>query len=121
MTHLIYGDGRIKTNKGKTEGRPCLTLLDTGITRMCGTTSNEGPTTEPQENFDVIISFRNIESARVLQDMLNELVAEWARELSPKVDAIPVAPTPETECAIAALHRYESDYKADIDYGPAMP
>lgn len=92
MTHLIYGDGRIKTNKGKVEGRPCLTMRDTGKTLPVGATSNEGPTTEPQENFDVVISFRNIEGARLLQDMLNELVAEWSREASPKVDEIPIAP-----------------------------
>lgn len=87
-THIIYGDGRIKTNKGKVEGRPCLTMRDTGKTLAVGTTSLEGPTTEPQENFDVIISFRNIEGARLLQDMLNELVAEWSREASPKVESL---------------------------------
>lgn len=87
-THLIYGDGRIKTNKGKVEGRPCLTMRDTGKTLPVGTTSLEGPTTEPQENFDLIISFRNIEGARLLQDMLNELVAEWSREVSEKVESL---------------------------------
>lgn len=87
-THIIYGDGRIKTNKGKVEGRPCLTMRDTGKTLPVGTTSLEGPITEPQENFDVIISFRNMEGARLLQDMLNELVAEWSREVSQKIESL---------------------------------
>jgi hypothetical protein len=88
MTHLIYGDGRIKTNTGEVEGRKCLTMRDTGKPLEVGTTSNEGATTEPQENFDVVISFRNIEGARLLQDMLNELVCQWSRESSPKVEAL---------------------------------
>ena len=88
MTHLIYGYGRIKTNTGEVEGRKCLTMRDTGKPLEVGTTSNEGSTTEPQENFDVVISFRNIEGARLLQDMLNELVCQWSREASPKVEAL---------------------------------
>lgn len=88
MTHLIYGDGRIKTNTGIVEGRKCLTMRDTGKSLKVGTTSYEGPTTEPQESFDVVISFRNLEGARLLQDMLNELVCEWSREVSPKVENI---------------------------------
>lgn len=86
--HLMYGRGQIKTNKGKVGGRPCLTLRDTGNPLPVGTTSNEGAKQEPQEAFDVILSFENIEGARVLQDMLNELIAEYSRELSPKMDAI---------------------------------
>lgn len=88
MTHIIYGDGKIKTNKGTVEGRKCLTMRDTGKVLPVGATSEEGPSTEPQESFDVIISFRNMEGARLLQDMLNELVAEWSREISPKVESI---------------------------------
>ena len=88
MIHLIYGDGKIKTNTGTVEDRRCLTMKDTGKPTAVGTTSLEGPATEPQENFDVVISFRNIEGARLLQDMLSELVCEWSRELSPKVESI---------------------------------
>ncbi len=59
-------------------------MRDTGKPLEVGTISNEGATTDPQENFDVVISFRNIEGARLLQDMLNELVCQWSRESSPK-------------------------------------
>ncbi len=88
MTHIIYGDGKIKTNIGMVEDRRCLTMKDTGKPRVVGTTSLEGQSTDPQENFDVIISFRTIEGARLLQDMLSELVCKWSREISPKVESI---------------------------------
>jgi hypothetical protein len=88
MTHLIYGDGRIETNTGTVEGRKCLTMRDTGKPLEVGTTSLEGATTEPQETFDVILSFQSIEGARLLQDMLNELICEWSREASPKIESI---------------------------------
>lgn len=88
MTHLIYGDGRIKTNTGVVDGRKCLTMLDTGKPREVGTTSLEGPSVEHQDSFDVVLSFKNIEGARLLQDMLNELVCEWSRGASPKVDKL---------------------------------
>lgn len=88
MKHLTYGEGRIKTNKGSWQGLKCLTLLDTGVARDVGTTSNEGPSLDDPSCFDVILSFKNIEGARLLQDMLNELVCEWSREESPKVDSL---------------------------------
>lgn len=89
MKHIKCGDGRIKTGTGHIEGRPCLTMVDTKIPRAVGTTSTEGPSKESQNAFDVIISFKNIESARLLQDMLNELVCRWSREESPKVEESP--------------------------------
>lgn len=88
MKHLIYGDGKIQTAHGKVDGLRCITMQERSTALPVGATSLEGPSTVPREKFDVILSFRNIEGARLLQDMLNELVCEWSRDNSVKVDAL---------------------------------
>ena len=85
MTHLIYGEGRIYTNHGRLDGDRCLMLRDTKITRPVGATLEGQGQSEPRENFDVIISFKNLEGARLLQDQLNAMVCAWSEDLSLKV------------------------------------
>lgn len=87
-TKIEYGKGRIYTNSGKVDGVRCLILKDTGVERIVGTTQTATPPPMPQDEFDVLITFQNIESARLLQDILNELVCEWARDISPKEETL---------------------------------
>lgn len=86
MLKLIYGDGRIHTQQGNIEGEgKCLTITDTGVPKPIGSTLKEWPESTPQEGHDVLIVFKNLESARTLQDEINELCAIWSREINPKV------------------------------------
>lgn len=85
MIQLIYGDGRIETNHGTMDGQRCLMMRDTGIERVVGTTAEGVPDPEDRENFDIILSFKNIAGARLLQDILGEMLALWSREVSPKI------------------------------------
>lgn len=85
MTHLTYGEGRIYTNHGMMDGDRCLMLRDTKKERPVGATFDGEESPEPRENFDVILSFRNIEGARLLQDQLNDMICKWSKELSVKV------------------------------------
>ncbi len=87
MIKLTYGEGKIKTQQGHIEGEgKCLTLTETGIARPVGATELIYPPSIPQDEHDVVIVFKTLESARVLQDQLNELISIWAREESIKVE-----------------------------------
>lgn len=86
MTKLIYGDGKVMTQQGVIEGEgKCLTITDTGIVRPVGSTQKEYPPQVAQEAHDVVLVFKTLESARTLQDEINELCAVWSREENPKV------------------------------------
>lgn len=79
---LMYGDGRIITQQGESEGIKCLMLRQTENPKPVGHVDPMDETPVPQEECDVILFFRNIEGARTLQDELNELIAIWSRESS---------------------------------------
>ena len=86
MIKLTYGNGTIQTQQGSIEGvGKCLTIKETGIEHPVGSTQKEYPPQVNQEEHDVILVFKSLESARTLQDEINELCACWSREISPKV------------------------------------
>jgi hypothetical protein len=78
----------------------------------------EWKTEEPKEAFDVFITFSNIESARVLQDTLNEIVCRWSRELSrpaqPLDGAAMTAPKTIPTSAVVCWG-YEDEIPEDVD------
>ncbi len=87
MIKLTYGEGKFKTQQGHIEGEgKCLTLTESDIVRPIGATELTYPPSIPQEDHDVVIVFKTLESARVLQDQLNELISIWAREESVKIE-----------------------------------
>jgi hypothetical protein len=86
MTKLIFGDGRVAVQQGSIEGEGhCLTITDTGTPKPVGSTQAVYPPQIRQEDHDVVLVFKSLESARVLQDEINELCAVWSRDQSPKV------------------------------------
>lgn len=88
MTKLTYGDGLIKTQQGSIEGEgKCVTIKKVEKPQPVGSTSTRLGGISPQDDFDVVLVFKTLESARTLQDELNEMISVWSREDSVKVDA----------------------------------
>lgn len=86
MIKLIFGNGKVMVQQGEIEGEgKCLTITDTGITHPVGSTQKEYPPQVNQEDHDVVLVFKTLQSARTLQDEINELCAVWSREENPKV------------------------------------
>lgn len=76
----------MQTQQGAIEGEgKCLTIKETGIAHPIGSTQKEYPPQVEQKDHDVVLVFKTLESARTLQDEINELCAVWSRELNPKV------------------------------------
>ena len=82
---ITMGDGRIKVNTGSSGEFRCLTFQPAKGQHPVGATSTEDAKTQDLDEFSAVIAFRNLDSARLVQDMLNELVCEWARDESVKV------------------------------------
>lgn len=81
-TKLIYGDGLLQTQQGKTaDGLRCITIRKKEIAQPIGSSPAQWEKLVPENQIDVILAFKNLESARTLQDELNELIAIWSREL----------------------------------------
>lgn len=79
---LIYGDGKIHTQQGVTaDGLKCLTLCQKVEALPINTAPKEWEKTTEESKLDCLLIFKNIKSARTLQDELNELIAIWSREL----------------------------------------
>lgn len=85
MTKIVFGEGRIKVNTGKQDGVHCLTMQRQKKKRPVGAVLDEPESVNPESDFDVVITFKNLQGARLLQDMLNEVVCTMAREAAPKV------------------------------------
>lgn len=64
---------------GRAFGEKALLFTDTGNEHRIGETSEDADSTEEAEAFDVILTFTSIESARILQDMINEMLCKWSR------------------------------------------
>ena len=81
MKRLIFGTGRILVERGVSDdGSRFIFLNDTGIDRPVGESNGVHPdavTPTELESHDVVLEFRSIESARVLQDKLNLMVSKW--------------------------------------------
>lgn len=74
------------TQQGHIEGEgKCLTITRMVESRPIGSQQEEWAKQSQQDEHDVVIVFKNIVAARVIQDELNELIAIWSRELSEKV------------------------------------
>ena len=84
MTKLEYGDGKLLTQQGITkEGHKCLTFRKWETGFPINSKPEHWQKVQDESAFDVVITFSNLESARVLQDELNELISVWSRELAP--------------------------------------
>lgn len=80
---LIYGDGKLQTQQGTTaDGTRCITITAHEQSRPINSTPEKWDKTVDESKIDCILAFKNIESARVLQDELCELIAKWSKEQS---------------------------------------
>lgn len=87
MTKLIFGNGTVQTQQGTIEGEgKCLTIKETGIAHPVGSTQAEYPRQVKQEDHDVVLVFKTLESARILQDEINELCAVWSIQQNPSFE-----------------------------------
>jgi len=77
---IEYGDGRIHTQQGRIEGYRCLTITKCEQAHPINSTPKEWDKETTEDKVDVLLIFKNIESARTLQDELNELIALWSKE-----------------------------------------
>lgn len=79
---IVYGDGTVWTQQGATaDGHKCLTVNIRNKPMPINSQPDTWPKTQEEDKIDCLIVFKNIESARTLQDELNELVSKWSREL----------------------------------------
>lgn len=77
---IEYGDGKIQTQQGRVEGYHCLTITKSEQAYPINSTPKEWDKQTTADKVDVLLVFKNIESARTLQDELNELIAVWSKE-----------------------------------------
>lgn len=77
---IEYGDGKIQTQQGRVEGHRCLTITKREQAQPINSTPKEWDKRTTEDKVDVLLVFKNIESARTLQDELNELIAVWSKE-----------------------------------------
>lgn len=83
---LIYGEGLLQTQQGKTgDGLKCITVTKREVPMPVNSTPEKWDKQVPEEKIDLIIAFKSIEAARTLQDELNELIAIWSKEQAPIV------------------------------------
>ena len=81
MKQLIFGTGRICVERGVGEdGARLIFLNDTGINHPVGQSNGFHPNSvrpTKLEDHEVVLEFKSIESARVLQDKINLMVSTW--------------------------------------------
>lgn len=80
-TKLTYGDGNLQTQQGRlANGNRCICITKHEQGRTIGYVPQEWEAVVDESAIDVILEFKNVESARTLQDELGELIAIWSRE-----------------------------------------
>ncbi len=78
---LTYGNGTIQTQQGNThEGLHCLCLTQRPYTMPVGSTPDKWEKSIDESKIDVILEFKTLASARVLQDELNDMISRWSKE-----------------------------------------
>lgn len=79
---LTYGNGLLQTQQRVTaQGFKCITITKLTVPAPINSRPDHWPAQVDESDVDVVLEFKNIESARTLQDELNELIARWSREL----------------------------------------
>ena len=79
MKKLTYGNGRLQTQQGTTaDGNKCLTIKEIEEAKPVGSTPKEWKEKTEEKDYAVILEFKTLEGARVLQDELNALLSQWS-------------------------------------------
>lgn len=80
-TKLTYGNGTLQTQQGRlANGNRCICITKHDQGRTIGYVPKEWDAVADESEIDVILEFKSVESARVLQDELGELIAIWSLE-----------------------------------------
>lgn len=58
-----------------------------------GSTPNQWEKVMDEDKIDVILAFKTLASARVLQDELNDMISRWSKEEGGTVDVPGMSPT----------------------------
>ena len=80
------GDGKVIVSWGMSTGDNLHTITLEGIDESYAVgdlVGNEGTTVDDSVR-NVFLKFKNIESARVVQDQLNEMICSWVRDSKTK-------------------------------------
>lgn len=77
---FVYGDGKIWTQQGDISGTRCLTIRRMEEAMPVGSVPSDWKKECTLAECDCVLAFKTIESARTLQDELNELIAKWSKE-----------------------------------------
>ena len=81
---LTFGDGLIQVQQGTTaENLRCLALTKLSKKYPVGSKPTTWAKEVDETQIDVVIAFKSVKSARVLQDELNELISVWSRDAAP--------------------------------------
>jgi hypothetical protein len=87
---LELGQGNVICSFGNTGGKKCLVFEITKNPHPVGTKRSdewfERTKTTTESEVDLLITFDNLESLRVLQDTVNELACKWVNETAPRVE-----------------------------------
>lgn len=86
---LTYGTGELWTQQGILDGDKCLVITKADKPHPINAHPKQWNPETKVEDCACILVFRNIESARTVQDELNELIARWSREIAPVVESYP--------------------------------
>ena len=85
---LTYGNGTLMTGHGHIDGTRCLYIQQSMIARPIGSCEPDVPGVVPLSDIAVTLKFLSLESARVLQDELNEMVSAWSRQQGQEMYAV---------------------------------
>jgi hypothetical protein len=78
---LTYGKGNLQTQQGRlANGNRCLCITKHDKGHPINSVPSEWKIGSDESEIDVILEFENLESARTIQDELNELIAIWSKE-----------------------------------------
>lgn len=84
MLKITYGNGLIRTQQANNaEGNKCLVITKEKQAREIGSHPEEWDKTKIESEIDLMLEFKSIAAARVLQDELGEMIAIWSRESGP--------------------------------------
>lgn len=90
-TILTYGTGNLWTQQGVIHGDRCITIRELDKPMPVGSVPREWEPQSSASEFKCLLVFKTIESARTLQDELNELISKWSKEVAQVVDYKPDA------------------------------
>jgi hypothetical protein len=84
---LTYGKGNLQTQQGRlANGNRCICITKHDKGYPINSVPSQWKTVADESEIDVILEFENLESARTIQDELNELIAIWSREDGTKLN-----------------------------------